>query len=291
MAENITYVGQAPSTHGGRKLNRYFRKEARRVLFAADNYYKSVLSHLICGMFCGGFLYMTFYVPDIVRIVFSGVMSEEARKLFSATLNTVLILLFSFFLFMFFSGVFMLAADMKDEPDSVPGAPETADLSKMLTPLASGVRFRFFASLFIILALELSLSVLPSVFIFRYLSGAGIGAFASFLIKAAAVSASAFLSLFFIFLLLPLPFILENVKGIGVLHAYRESASIAVRGFFRCFSLLLSFIPHLLLSVLSFGVLFFAYVLPYMTLSMTKAGEYLYYSAITERNTIKNEQA
>ena len=87
-----------------------------------------------------------------------------------------------------------------------------------------------------------------------------------------------------------MPYALGAEPDAGVLELYRKSAKAAVRGAFRCVLMLLSFIPHLILSVLSFGVMFFAYTLPYMTLSMAKLGEYLYNITYFERKKT-DEQA
>lgn len=291
MTDDAVFVGSPPTRPAkGRKLNAYFKSEARRTLYAADNYYKSVLSHLICGMFCGGFLYLTFYVPDLVNTVFKATLSEEARELLSSSVNTVLILLFAFFLFAFFSGVCCLAAKLRDDPDRAEGAPDAADLSEILKPLGSRASFGRTAALFIILAAQLAAVTVSAAYVVRHAGGIGIGTPAAALVKIVSVAAASFMSLFFVFLFIPMPYVLRDRPGIGAFGAYRESARAALRGIGKCFKLLLSFIPLLILSVLSFGVLFFAYVLPYYVLSAAKLGEYLYYTANIERN-VTDEQA
>lgn len=290
MTEGDVRVTQPVRDTGRRKLNSHFRAEARRTLFAGDNYYRSVLSHLICGLFSGGPLFLSFYAPDLIGNVFGGSMSDEAVTLLSVSVNTVLYLISAFLFFASFSGVYILASRMKDEPDRVDGAPDPADLSVMLRPVGSGKSLCRTAGVFITLAAELSAAVIPAVYVISRVSGTGIDPFAAVAIKVVSVLIASFLSLFFLILLVPMPYVLEAEPEAGVLEIYRKSAGAAVRGAGRCILLLLSFIPHLILSVLSFGVLFFAYTLPYMTLSMAKLGGYLYNITNIERKKT-DEQA
>ena len=117
------------------KQNRYFKKEAKRTLFAADNFYKAVISHFIAGVLSGGFLFMTFYVPGLTQLFFSDFISENAVNALATALNIILYIIFSFFFFAFFLGVYILAARMRDEPDKEEGRPKYASLSAMLLPL------------------------------------------------------------------------------------------------------------------------------------------------------------
>ncbi len=290
MTEGDVRVTTPVRDTGKRKLNSHFRSEARRTLFAGDNYYRSVLSHLICGLFSGGALYLSFYAPDLIKTVFGGSLGEESTALLSASVNTVLYLVSAFLFFAFFSGVYLLASAMKDEPDTAEGDPDPADLSMMLRPVGSHRSLSRTAGVFIILAAELALAVIPAVYVISRVSGTGIDPRAAAAVKIVSVIAASLLSLFFIILLVPMPYALEAEPDAGVLELYRKSAKAAVRGAFRCVLMLLSFIPHLILSVLSFGVMFFAYTLPYMTLSMAKLGEYLYNITYFERKKT-DEQA
>ena len=141
-------------------------------------------------------------------------------------------------------------------------------------------------TLYLIYAFELLAAVAPSVFVILYADSTGVGAFAAALIKITSVSCSLFIAVFFTALLAPLPYVLREDDGIGAFSAYKKSVAAALCGIWRIYSLLFSFIPLLLVSALTFGVLFFAYALPYMTASFAKAGEYLYYLENPERRQI-----
>ena len=265
------------------KQNRYFKKEAKRTLFAADNFYKAVISHFIAGVLSGGFLFMTFYVPGLTQLFFSDFISENAVNALATALNIILYIIFSFFFFAFFFGAYILAARMRDEPDKEEGRPKYSSLSAMLLPLNCLKNARRTFALYLILAAEITASTLPSALVFTFMRSTDLGGLPAFLIKALVVFCSAFACVFFIMLFAPMPYVMAENKGAGAAELYRKSASAALCGIWRCFALLFSFIPLILLSILTFGVLFYAYALPYMTLSFAKAGEYLYYIENPER--------
>ncbi len=265
------------------KQNRFFKSEARRTLFAADNFYKAVISHFISGTVSGGFLFMTIYTPGLVELFFADFISRQATVTMSTTVNIILMIIFSFLAVSFTFGAYYLASKMKNEPDSEPGAPDYASLSAMLLPLNSLKNARKTVFLYLILAAELTVSVMPAVYVFSNIAQTGVGLFTAFLIKTTVLSCSAFACIFFLMLFVPMPYIIDENKGASALTLYKKSVSAALCGIWRCFALLFSFIPLILLSVLTFGVLFFAYTLPYMTLSFAKVGEYLYYIENPER--------
>lgn len=283
--ENYAFIGELESkqTQKSGKQNRYFKSEAKRTLFAADNYYKSVISHFIVGTASGGFLFLTFYIPGFVQIFFSDFLSKKSADALTAALDVVLIIIFSFFLFSFFSGAYILASRMKDEPDNEPGAPDYSSLSAMLIPLNSLKNARRTFALYLILTAEIAVSVLPSVFVFLFIGRTELDPFAIITVKAVVIMCSAFACLFFLMLFVPMPAVMAENKDEGAVALYKKSASAALCGIWRCYALLFSFIPLILLSALTFGVLFFAYTLPYMTISCAKAGEYLYYIENPER--------
>lgn len=286
MTDNMTYVGeiQRDQRNKGAKQNRHFKAEARRALFASDNFYKAVISHLICGAMCGGFLYITYYTPDLFDMYFSALIGEKAAGLLTNTFNAVMYALFALVFMVFFAGVYTLAARMRETPDSEPGAVGYSSLSAMLDPISGFRNFRRTIVITLILTVELAVVAAPAVVVFIFADGTGMNGTLLFLLKAATVIPTAFICLFFIFLLVPMPYVTENDPGIGAFAAYKKSASAALCGIWRCYGLLFSFIPLILLSALTFGVLYFAYTVPYMTLSYAKAGEYLYTIANTERN-------
>lgn len=283
--DTTAFIGELQSEQKRKsgKQNRYFKSEARRTLFAADNFYKAVISHFIAGTASGGFLFLTLYIPDLARIFFSDFISEKAVKSLAVTANVILFIIFSFFFFAFFLGAYILAARMRDEPDKEPGAPKYASLSAMLMPLGCLKNARRTFALYLILASELAASVMPTVFVFSFIKYTDLNGFSAFAVKALVVFCSAFACIFFIMLFSPMPYVMAENRGEGALRLYVKSASAALCGIWRCFALLFSFLPLILLSILTFGVLFFAYVLPYMTLSFAKAGEYLYYIENPER--------
>ena len=285
MTTDITYTGVSagPQKNRIKKLNRYFKNSAKRTLFAGDNYHNAVIAPLICGMFSGGLLYLSFYVPDLIGEALAAAMNERAAALLTSTLDVIVYTVTAFLFFMFFSGVYVMCSRMKEEPDSRPGVESYSSFSDLFMPMSGG-NFSKYLVIFLILAVQLCAVIVPCVFICRGVGGIGIPAFAVFFVRLAATCACAFMCIMFFALLLPLPYVFEHEDDVPAVTAYKKSASAALPGVFRCCGLLFSFIPLLLLSVLSFGVLFFAYALPYMTLSAAKAGEYLYMIANTERN-------
>ena len=287
MTQNTVFVGEpaAAQKNRGRKQNRYFKTEARRTLFSKDNFHNSVISHLVCGLLSGGLLYLSFTLPQILNDALSGTLSERALYMLISTVNVVICVISAFLLFSFFFGVYTMHCMMREQDGSAPGTPRFSELSYMLTPVSGG-RFRSTALYFMILALQLCAVVIPTALI---CDGAGYvlhNALALFAVRAVLICACAFLCIFSVSLFLPLPYVLARGESTGALAAYGQSASAAFNGVFRFVGLLISFIPLLLLSALSFGVLFFAYTMPYMTLSAAKLGEYLYNTANTERSTI-----
>ena len=265
------------------KQNRYFKSEAKRTLFAADNLYKAIISHFIVGIISGGFLFLAFYLPDILKSAFKGILNENALSALSATLVVLLCVIFSVFFFAFFLGAYILASKLKDEPDTEPGRPKFASLSSMLIPLNNIKNARRTFVLYLILASEIAVSVLPSVLVFMLIGQTGSNGMAALAVRIIVLSCSAFLCVFFTALFAPMPYIMSENKSANAVQLYKKSASAALCGIWRIYSLLFSFIPLILLSVLTFGVLFYAYALPYMTISFAKAGEYLYYLENPER--------
>ncbi|MBO4423232.1 MAG: hypothetical protein J5879_07320, partial [Clostridia bacterium] len=80
MTTDITYTGVSagPQKNRIKKLNRYFKNSAKRTLFAGDNYHNAVIAPLICGMFSGGLLYLSFYVPDLIGEALAAALNERA---------------------------------------------------------------------------------------------------------------------------------------------------------------------------------------------------------------------
>ena len=283
--DDPAFVGELQSNQRrkSKKQNRYFKSEAKRILFAADNFYKSVISHFIVGITSGGFLFMTVYIPDIVKTAFNGILGEKAMSALTVTLNTVMYVVFSAFFFAFFSGAYILASKLKDEPDTEPGKPKFASLSSMLIPLNNLKNARRTFVLYLILAFELAASVLPTVLVFAFIGQSGLNGMAALAVRTVVLSCSAFMCVFFVALFAPMPYIMAENRGANAVRLYKKSASAALCGIWRVYALLFSFIPLILLSILTFGVLFYAYALPYMTISFAKAGEYLYYLENPER--------
>ncbi len=288
MTGNTAYIGEIQKNQSfkGMKQNKYFKSEAKRALFAADNLYKAVIAHFLCGVISGGFLYMTFFVPDLSVVFFADFIGETSAKLLSTVVTVILAVLFSFFLFAFFLGAYTFSAGMRSDTDSTPGAPDPSDLSELLSPVNSMRHLGRTLTLYFIYAFEIIIAVSPSVFVILYSDAIGIGKFTAALMNTVAVACSLFIFLFFTALLTPLPYVLKEDDGIGAFSAYKKSAAAAMCGIWRIYSLFFSFIPLILVSALTFGVLYFAYSLPYMTAAFAKAGEYLYYIENPERRHI-----
>ncbi len=267
------------------KQNRLFRSEAQATLMSGDNYYKSILAHLICVLMSGGFFYAGYLVIDYGRGYGIGGMTKEAVDAFTLCLCVILCLIGAFMLFAFLFGAYRLSCEMNadlTDKDSM----EASSVSVILSPLSTKKDFRNTLVIFFILSLELFICAAPTVFVLVNAGTLGLNGFAVFMIKAFTVACSIFLGLFFVFLLLPLPYIVKNGAFHSPFRMYKESAKAALTDIWLGYNMLISFTFWLILSFLSFGVLYFAYTMPYMTHSMAKVGEYLYNLSITERNDI-----
>ena len=153
----------------------------------------------------------------------------------------------------------------------------------MLIPLNDLKNARRTLCIYLILAAELAVPVVMTVLAFSYIGMLEINVVFVIMIKIAVALCSAFVCLFFIMLLVPMPYIMAENKNASAPELYKKSASAAMCDMRRCYALLLSFLPLILLSALTFGMLFYAYTLPYMTVSYAKVGEYLYYLQNPER--------
>lgn len=288
MTDQTAYIGEIQKNQSRKsaKQNKYFKSEAKKTLFSGDNLYKAVISHLICGMVSSSFLYMAFYVPDLCYIFFGDFLSQLSVGLISTVVRVTLYVLSSFFFFAFSFGIYTLASDMKSEPDREPGAPSPSSMARMLDPLKSFYSFGRTLAVFLILAAELTVSVLPSVFVFLFADAAGLDKFSAVTVEIICVLCSAFACAFFLSLLVPLPYVIKEDERVGAFTAYKKSAKAALCGIWRVYALMFSFIPLLLLSAVTCGILFFAFVYPYMSIALSKVGEYLYYIENPERRHI-----
>lgn len=281
MDNEIAFIGEPIRKQKRKsiKQNRFFKTEAKEALFAADNYYKAVLSHFICGAACGGFIYLAQLAPKLI----SAVMTGGTAKALTVVICALLYILSAVFFCLFFAGVYRLATELESEPDVEHGKPELTKMSVMLSPVADISSFRRTLGISLVLLSALTLSALPSVFVISQSAKLGLPPAATVAVNAAVVFCSVFSALFFIFLSAPLPYVINGDKDIKVFAAIKTSAAASLTGMWRLYSLLISFIPLILLSAATFGVLLFAYTLPYMTVSFARAGGYLYNLYVTER--------
>ena len=285
--DGYSLVGETKHTQKNKraKQNRLFRREAQATLLSGDNYYKSVLSHFTAVLMGGGFFYAAYLFAVYGTSYGIGDMSDRAVAVFIACVSVILCLIGAFFLFAFLLGAYTLSCGMNSgtEPD---GLMHVSSMSKMLSPLASMRELKNTFIVFLILTFELFICSAPAVFVFNFIGQTGINGAAAVTVKAFTLVCSIFLGLFFVFLLLPYPYILQNSPGQSPIRTYASSAKAALCDIWLGYSMFFSFIFLLILSALTFGVLYFAYTMPYMTHSMAKVGEYLYKLSITERNDI-----
>lgn len=267
------------------KQNRLFRSEAQATLMSGDNYYKSILAHLICILMSGGFFYAAYAVKEFGAEYGIGDMSEQAVSAFTLCLSVILCLIGAFLMFSFFLGAYILCCDMnaEQEPD---GSMHVSSLSSVMIPLSSKKNFKNTFVIFVIFALELLICSAPTVFICVNIGQTGLGPAAVFFIKLFMVICSIFVGLFFTFFLLPYPYVMKNSDEKSVFRMYAQSVKASLCDIWLGYNMILSFVFLLILSALSFGVLYFAYTMPYMSHSMAKVGEYLYKLSVTERNEI-----
>ncbi len=280
-------VGEKPQNQKNKraKQNRLFRSEAQATMLSGDNYYKSILAHLISVLMSGGFFYAAYLINDYVKAYGIGGMSEQAVSVFTLCVCVCLCIIGAFLLFSFMLGAYRLACDMNsDLPDK--DSMELHSVSAILAPLSDKKHFRNTLIIFFILALELFVCAAPTVFVFTYVGSLGFNGLAVFCIKLFTLLCSVFVGLFFVFMLLPYPYIAKSGAFDSPFRMYGASVKAALCDIWLGYNMLLSFTLWLILSALSFGVLFFAYTMPYMTHSMAKVGEYLYNLSITERNDI-----
>ncbi len=267
------------------KQNRLFRSEAQATLISGDNYYKSVLSHFIAVLMSGGFFYAAYLFAVYGASYGIGDMSAQAVVVFIACVCVILCLAGAFFLFAFMLGAYTLSCGMngETEPD---GLMHVSSMSKLLSPFASVRDLKNTFVIFLILVTELFVCAAPAIFVFSFVGQTGMNGALAVTLKIFTLLCSIFVGLFFVFLLLPYPYILQNSEGRRPLRMYAASAKAALCDIWLAYNMFFSFIFLLILSALSFGVLYFAYTMPYMTHSMAMVGEYLYKLSTTERNDI-----
>ena len=280
-------VGEQPQNQKNKrkKQNRLFRSEAQATLMAKDNYYKSILAHLICVLMSGGFFYAAYLVNSYGKEYGIGDMSAQAVSAFTLCLSVILCVIGAFLMFSFFLGAYTLCCEMNGQTEA-DGSTRVSSLSAILTPFSSKRELKNTFVLFIILAFELFICTAPTVFIFRFVGQTGQNGFSVFMIKVFILACSVFVGLFFTFFLLPYPYISKNSNEKSVFRMYAQSVKASLCDIWLGYNMILSFVFLLILSALSFGVLYFAYTMPYMTHSMAKVGEYLYKLSVTERNEI-----
>ena len=233
----------------------------------------------------GGFFYAAYLLAVYGASYGIGEMSAQAVVVFVTCICVILCLIGAFFLFSFLLGAYTLSCGMNGEtkPD---GSMHISSMSAMLSPFSSGRVFKNTVITFLILAFELIVCFVPTVFVFSFIGSTGINGLTAAIIKIFVLLCSIFVGLFFIFLLLPYPYVTKNSNEKSPFRMYAASAKAALCDIWLGYNMFFSFIFLLILSALSFGVLYFAYTMPYMTHSMAKVGEYLYKLSTTERNDI-----
>ena len=136
-------VGEKPQNQKNKraKQNRLFRSEAQATMLSGDNYYKSILAHLISVLMSGGFFYAAYLKNDYVKAYGIGGMSEQAVPVFTLCVCVCLCIIGAFLLFSFMLGAYRLACDMNsDLPDK--DSMELHSVSAILAPLSDKKHFR-----------------------------------------------------------------------------------------------------------------------------------------------------
>lgn len=276
--DNYSYIGETQNKQSDKKnkVNNFSKYEARRTLFARDNFYKTVMAYMLCGMIASAFLYITYLIYGVFNEMNVPTLSIASLTVLRYTVVVIFALVGLFFSFAALAGTYNYICGMSAEPQSDSLMPDAAGFGDILSPLGSIQALKGTMKLFLLVALQLIAILAPTFAGIYTLVISDLSTAMKTLFIALTVFMALCLLLFIAFLLLPYPYIRKKEPYLSVYATYGKSASCALGQLHRAFSLFGSYWLLLILSILSFGVLLIVYAVPYMAHAYARLGAYMY---------------
>ena len=265
-----------PSDPGKIRLTQAIKASARATLYTEDHFHKAVIAcFLPILFFCLLFVYI-----DAAAFFFdllSGALPEILCQVLFVAVSLIAGAIFAFFIFAMIAGVYGFVSGLKTGEGSMTTIPDTADLNRILSPIASRGKMKetLFAFLYFLLF------VIPALFpviLFVFLGRRFL--FPDGGILFAVITAALFVILFIYTML-----VLYDMAAVPYLshdgisdqrERMRVSRRIMKKHRIEALRLLFSFVPLMVLSLLTLGLLLFFYVLPYMAIAYGKLAESAY---------------
>ena len=275
LADTGFTAGEYPRKQNKRRLLRYLKSEALAALYAKDNFYKTIIALFMpILVFCTMLAYR-----DALSFIFtllSEYMEPSACELLYRAVSGCSFAVFAFFIYASAAGSYEFISGLKTKRGVSAAQPDSADFAALLAPIASRTELKKTFLTFIRTVLISGLCafllwilwIVCRIFLAEYETVFIICS--SFLI---AVLIGVIVHLFYC--LLAVPFLKRDGKN-NARERMRISCKVMRKYRFCAVRMFFSFIPLILLSLFTFGVLFFLYVLPYMVLSYGKLAEFAY---------------
>ena len=254
------------------QMIRDVKKEARAALHAEDHFFKTILA---CFMPILLFCFLA-VILDALPFIF-GPIPGAAYHVILITADIVIGVIFAFLIFAAIAGVFEFVSGLQSRGGRMTTFLNAADLKTILSPVSSREKTKDTLLLFS----RFLLYMIPGgavLFLFVLLGG-------RFLFPeggAAFTVITVVLSVLLIFYMMAvlwhmaaIPY-LEKDGMTDLRERMRASRSIMKKYRTDALRLLLTFVPLLVLSVLTLGILFFLYAMPYMAIAYGKLTEAAY---------------
>ncbi len=236
----------------------FFTAEANGRLFEKNNLIKLILAFLTVCIFFGFFCYLFIVSPGITDINIFKLSTDSVQSIVYA-LRVIIFFTGTYTLFGLCSGYYFLCVDIYENGEG--------ELGKLFYAFESGHRMRKCLCGYVLTLLWLlPFAVLFTLSMFFEHESLWVRC----LVTAFSSGVGIFFFLIFAFLSLAYPFGKGNSFG----KRLKSSFILMKNHIFSCFVLTLRFIPLIIISVLSFGILFIIYTAPCTALSYAALSSY-----------------
>ncbi len=243
-----------------RRGMRFFKSESRSRLFEKSNLTKLIFALLTVGIFSA----FAFYIFDVTSVLYSlniSRMTERSWRTAVTALRTLIGICSSFTVFGLFCGFYMMCVKIYENGNGAIGL--------IFYVFESKKRLRRAICAYVMSAVAL---IPTAVLAYLSMNFAHESRFVRTCVISAALCIGIFIFLIFVFFMLAYPLCREKT----FLKKLKSSFAVMKNHIFSCFVLTLSFIPLIIISVLSFGILFIIYTVPYTVLSFAVLGSYAF---------------
>ncbi len=233
----------------------FFKSEARYFTVRSDNLAKLIFAFLTVGIFAAFFIYIHDAVCSAPYLgIFS--LGVDSYNMLVKSLGYIVALLGTYTVFGLLCGYWVMCLDICTTG--------RGKLGKLLYVFESARRMRACLAGYLLTAL----SAVPGVILFAAVYSAKIQhTVLRYALLSASVFVGAVIFLALIFLMMAYPV----CEGKSISKRLKKSLCMMKNHIFSLIVLTLSFIPLIIISVLSFGILFIIYTLPYICLSFASA--------------------